>query len=209
MPAGSLQLRLLTTGPINLPATPIHLGQAIEKGEIVSRIGYAAAGAVALALMSVPGTADAAPGDTTTTFTVTAGSLAITAPTSAALGSGAPNTNVTGQLGSITVNDLRGVNPAPWTASVASTDFTATGVTAVPASAVTYAPGAATATTGDGTFTPGADGTLSSTPRTAFSHTGGTGGNSATWNPTLTVAVPSTATATTYSGTVTHSVAAS
>ncbi|WJK42161.1 hypothetical protein O7608_07170 [Solwaraspora sp. WMMA2056] len=45
------------------------------------------------------------------------------------------------------------------------------------------------------------------TPVTAFSHDGGTGNNSATWNPTLDVNVPLANIAGTYTGTVTHSVA--
>ncbi|MFB9833026.1 hypothetical protein [Actinoallomurus acaciae] len=136
---------------------------------------------------------------------MTAGALTVTVPATADLGSGTPSTTISGSLGNVTVSDLRGANPAPWTASVTSTDFTATGVTAIPASAVTYTPGTAT-TVGDGTFTAGTAGALGTTPLTAYTHTGGTGSNSATWDPTLAVAVPATATATTYSGTVTHSV---
>ncbi|GAA3954119.1 hypothetical protein GCM10023085_40790 [Actinomadura viridis] len=158
---------------------------------------------LALGLLAAPA---AFAEDTTTTFTVTAGALGVTVPESADLGDGAPGTTITGQLGTVTVSDLRGANPAAWRATVSSTDFTATGVPSIPASAVTYTPGTAT-TVGDGTFTPGAPGPLSSTPRDAYTHSAGTGSNSAAWNPTLAVAVPNTATATTYQGTVTHSVA--
>jgi len=45
------------------------------------------------------------------------------------------------------------------------------------------------------------------TPVTAFTHTGGTDGNSATWNPGLVISVPATALTGAYTGTVTHSVA--
>ena len=65
-----------------------------------------------------------------------------------------------------------------------STDFTSggggTGLT-IPAGDVDYWSGAATATTGDGTFTPGQATALlavpldNTTPITAFSHSGGTG----------------------------------
>jgi len=40
-----------------------------------------------------------------------------------------------------------------------------------------------------------------------MSHTTGSGANSVSWNPTLTIAVPSGAVAGTYTGTVVHSVA--
>ena len=76
-----------------------------------------------------------------------------------------------------------------------------------------YWSGPETAHTVDGVFTPGqassaAKQQLSTvTALNAFDHTGGTGGNSATWDPTLEVRVPLTAIAGTYSGTVTHSVA--
>ena len=60
---------------------------------------------------------------------------------------------------------------------------------------------------GPAPFAAGAAGTLSSTPRNAYSHAAGTESNQLVWNPTLTVAVPDTAVATTYRGTVTHLVA--
>ena len=45
-----------------------------------------------------------------------------------------------------------------------------------------------------------------SAPRVAFSLTGGSGVNSASWNPTLNVSVPPTVVAGTYTATITHSV---
>ncbi|MFI9644053.1 hypothetical protein ACIG87_29055 [Micromonospora sp. NPDC051925] len=45
------------------------------------------------------------------------------------------------------------------------------------------------------------------TPLTAFTHVGGTGNNTATWNPTLVVNVPLDSQAGISPGTVTHSVA--
>jgi hypothetical protein len=135
------------------------------------------------------------------------GALTISVPASRSLGTGAPATTVTFTLGNVTVDDLRGANPAAWTATVSSTDFTATGVPSIPAGAVTYTPNAEVSHVGNGTFTAGTAGTLSSSTRTAYVHTGGTGSNQLIWNPTLTVAVPNTATATTYTGTIMHSVA--
>jgi len=172
--------------------------------------------AAAVGLTAAP--AMAAPtADTDVTFTVTAGTLDITAQATADLGSGAPGTTITGQLGTVTVSDTRAAADASWTASVTSTDFT-TGATptaseTVLASDVDYWSGPATATTGNGTFTPGqatqgAEQPLdNTTPLTAFTHTGGTGNNSASWNPTLDVNVPLANEAGIYSGTVTHSVA--
>jgi hypothetical protein len=95
---------------------------------------------------------------------------------------------------------------------VISTDFTTPGggpERTVPATNVTYASGSATTTTGNGTFTPSGPAAAlnNTTPLVAFTHTGGTGNNSAAWNPTLNIHVPLASVAGTYTGTVTHSVA--
>jgi hypothetical protein len=153
-------------------------------------------------------------GSTTTTFTVSGGALAITVPASASIGSGAPGTSITATLGPVTVTDTRANLVAAWTTTVSSTDFT-TGVATAPEtvtkSNVSYWSGPATATTGLGTFTPGQVAAVNavalSAPATAFSLTAGVGNNSATWDPTLIVAVPAAAVAGLYTGTVTHSVA--
>ena len=54
--------------------------------------------------MNAPG-----PGDpnTTVTFAVTSGALSMTAPATANLGSGAPGTTISGELGAVTVTDDR------------------------------------------------------------------------------------------------------
>ncbi|MFI7702840.1 hypothetical protein [Nonomuraea sp. NPDC049480] len=81
--------------------------------------------------------------------------------------------------------------------TVTSTDFTTATAPfetfeTVPRSDVCNCSGAATATTGNGMFTPGQTGCAApplatgqplGIARTAFTHTGGTGTNSATWNP--------------------------
>lgn len=169
------------------------------------------------AAVAVVGPAKAATsGGTTTTFTVaaTGTGLAITVPVSAGLGTGAPGGTITAQLGGVTVTDSRAIDPAAWTASVTSTDFTIPSTAdTIPAGDVAYWSGPATATVGSGTFTPGQPTTAqrtalsSTTPLTAMSLTGGAGSNSATWDPTLVVSIPAAAVAGTYSGTVTHSVA--
>jgi hypothetical protein len=146
--------------------------------------------------------------DTTVTFAVTTGALTMTAPTGANLGSGAPGTTITGSLGSITVTDDRALLTAAWTATASATAWTTgggTGNETIPASDVTYTTGAIT-TTGTITAT-GSNITLSGASQTVVSGSAGVGNNTATWNPTLAVAVPAAAVGGTYSGTVTHSVA--
>ncbi|GAA2275371.1 MULTISPECIES: hypothetical protein [Kitasatospora] len=168
----------------------------------------------AATVVAVAGVASAAPGDTTVTFSVSGGSLAISVPGSASLGGGAPGNSISGQLGNVTVTDARALLTAAWTASVTSTSFkTGGGTTAetVPTSAVSYWSGTASATTGLGTFTPGqataGQAQTLDTSRVAYSLSGGTGDNSATWNPTLVIAIPASAVNGTYTGTVTHSIA--
>jgi hypothetical protein len=183
--------------------------------KIRQALTLAAGPMVALAVVVAASPANAAPGDTTTTFTVTTGALSITVPATAALGSGAPGTSITGALGAVQVADARAQLTTAWTASVASTSFTTGGATpaeTVPVADVSYWSGPVTAFTGNGTRTPGQAAAanavvLSGTPQTAFALTAGTGNNSVTWNPTVIVAVPLTNSAGDYTGTVTHSVA--
>jgi hypothetical protein len=168
------------------------------------------------AVVAAVGPAEAATsGNTTTTFTVSASGtgLAITVPATASLGNGTPGTAISAQLGAVQVTDSRAVDPAAWTASVTSSNFTIGATTdTIPVADVNYWSGPATATVGSGTFTPGQvtsgdQATLSATaPLTAMSLSGGVGSNSATWDPTLVVAVPAAAVAGLYTGTVTHSV---
>jgi len=153
--------------------------------------------------------------DTTTTFTLTGGALSISAPSSKALGSAATGSaSITAQLGTTTVTDARGALLGSWTGSVASTDFTTGLATANETIAKTdadYWSGAATASTGLGTFTPGqllvANKVTLASSRTAFSAASVIGNNSVSWNPTVGINVPAAAVAGTYSGTITHSVA--
>ena len=175
-------------------------------------------GAIALLAVGTAGTPAfaAQTGNTTVTFAITAGSLNITVPATANIGSGAPGATFSGQLGAVQVTDQRGLLVATWATTVTSTAFTtgaASAAETIPVSAVKYWSGAATATTGIGVFTPGqatsaAAVTLTTTAGpTAFTLTAGVGNNSATWNPTLVVTAPAAAVAGTYTGTVTHSVA--
>jgi hypothetical protein len=147
--------------------------------------------------------------DTTTTFTVTSGALTITAPNTADVGSGAPGTTISGALGAVTVNDNRALLTATWTASASATDFTTGTATAdetIPATDVSYAVGAITNT---GTITPtGADlAPMTNAAQPVVAGAAGVGDNSATWDPTISVAVPASAVGGLYTGTITHSVA--
>jgi hypothetical protein len=150
---------------------------------------------------------------TTVTFSVNVGGLTITAPTSADLGSGAPGTTITGTLAgdsgvNTVVTDLRASLGGSWTATASSTDWTTGGGTldeTIAAGDATYDPGSITTT---GTSTAGTGGstiTLSGDPQNVVT-AAVTGNNTATWNPTIAVAVPSAAVGGAYSATLTQSV---
>jgi hypothetical protein len=180
----------------------------------------AAIGAIAVAgAVLTPGVAMAATAapaatgpsvDTTTTFDVTSGALTITAPDTAFLGSGAPGTTISGQLGTVTVNDNRAALTESWVASASSTDFTTGGGTdaeTIPVADVSYTVGSFTSIVG--TITPVASNLdpMSHDPQPVVTGSSGVGDNSVSWNPTIAVAVPANAVTGTYTGTITHSVA--
>jgi hypothetical protein len=162
------------------------------------------AASAAVTAKSAPAAGDP---DTAVTFSVTSGLLAMTAPTAANLGSGAPDTTITGPVGTTAVTDDRAALAASWTAVASSTAFTTGGATlaeTIPAGDIGYAPGAITTT---GTITSaGFTVTLSGTAQTVVTGTAGIGDNSASWDPTLAVAVPSAGVVGLYSGTLTQSV---
>jgi len=147
--------------------------------------------------------------DTNTQFTITGGNLAITVPSNADLGSvTAGSALVSGSLGTVSVSDTRQLFAAAWTASVSSTDFTTGGASAeetVSKTNVAYVTGAPTASTGTGVFTPVGAVTFAA-PGVAGAWVG-TGNNSVSWNPTVTVTLPPGQSAGTYTGVITHSVA--
>ncbi len=144
-------------------------------------------------------------GTTVTTFALTGGALNLTVAATATLPSAAAgNASVSGPLGTVTVSDQRG-GLVGWTASANSTTFTTTAGD-TPSTSISYAPGLPT-TTGVAIVAPTPTATLTTTPTAVMSATGIIGTNSATWNPTLTVNLPTSALAGTYTGTVTTSVA--
>ena len=108
----------------------------------------------------------------------------------------APGGVTTAQLGTVTVTDNRSLGSAAWTATVTGTALstgTGGGQQKIPAGEVTYWSGPATSSSGSGTFTPGqltaANAQALSASRVAFSLTGGSGVNSASWNQALIVHV--------------------
>ncbi|MFH8386760.1 hypothetical protein ACH4E7_38590 [Kitasatospora sp. NPDC018058] len=143
----------------------------------------------------------------------TTGTLAISVPTPAGLGTAAPGGTLSAALGTMTVSDQRGVSTSTWTATVSATNFTTGGATSaetITTSNVSYWSGPATNTNGTVTATPGESSASAaqslSSARTAFTSTG-SGNNSTSWIPTVVITIPAAAVHGTYTGTVTHSVA--
>lgn len=181
--------------------------------------GAALATASTMALAS-PSTAV----DTSAYFTITGTGLAVSAPQPAEgvnLGSVASSDLLTGSpvvsgsLGAVTVNDGRGALVAAWTATVSSTEFVNEDAGAevaanekVALANISYLSGVATSTSGVGTFAPGAALTMDLLPALRVAGTwAGSGANSVTWNPTVTMTLLNSQVAGKYVGTITHSVA--
>ena len=179
-------------------------------------LGITAAAIVATGLIptaawaAMTSTAAGGPGDpnTTVTFTVTSGALSMTAPATANLGSGAPGSTISSDLGGqVTVTDDRALLSATWTATASATSFTtgtATPNETIPASDVNYNPGEIT-TTGTITVT-GTTVTLSGAAQAVVTATAGSGNNTASWDPGLVVSVPASNAGGVYTGTLTQSV---
>jgi hypothetical protein len=167
----------------------------------------AAAGAAALA-----GSPAQAQG---VTFTVSGGLLSITEPSDATLTGGSIATlagsAITGTLGTTSVSDQRG-GIAGWTASMAQTTaFTDTNTTLPAANTVVWlaAPPTVTgvAVTTSGTYLTQATGlALAATGKGFVTATAVVGNNTATFNPSIAVTLPSNATAGTYSGVITQTI---
>jgi hypothetical protein len=172
------------------------------------RISYVltAAAAFTLSLSAIP---PAAADPTPATLTVTGGGLSISVPSATANLGSLANTvgggTITGQLGQVQVNDARSAAAGSgWVASAISTAFTPPAGPAIPASAVGYTAGSI-AKVGTATYTPNDPANLTGVAPVVTA-TGITGDNSATWNPSINVAVPGGMAAGVYSATITHSV---
>lgn len=184
-------------------------------GGIALTPAAASAATTVLVLSSSPSqVGPGVPAPTTVTFTVTTGLLTLTVPATAPLGSGAPGTTISGGLGTVTVTDDRALLAAAWTVTASATNWTtgaASTAETIPVSDVGYAVGSITTTgtiTATGTNLPAGSvaGDLSGTPQTVVAGTAGVGDNTATWDPTISVAVPASAVGGGYTGTITHSV---
>jgi hypothetical protein len=165
-----------------------------------------AAGILAIGI-AVP--ASAAPGESAANVTITGGFLSISVPANAGSLGSIVNTvgggTISGSLGQVVVTDARSAAAgSTWIASVISTAFTPPSGPTIPASRVGYTAGTITKV-GTATYTAN-DPTNLTGASPAVTATGITGDNSATWNPTINVAVPGGTIAGTYSGTITHSV---
>jgi hypothetical protein len=139
---------------------------------------------------------------------VISGPLSMTAPASAALGSGPPGTTIGSGLGTVQVTDGRGFG-ADWTAAVASSDFTTGGgspTETIPAGDALYDISGLTTATGPATFGIVPQVVLSPNPQAVVSATNVDGNTAVTWNPVIQIAVPGGAVGGTYSGTIVHSV---
>jgi hypothetical protein len=145
---------------------------------------------------------------TPATFTLTAGGLSISAPTSSVslgtqLVSNSAST-ITGSLGVVTVSDQRG-GTTTWTASVISSAFTRDGPgPTVPASNLGYTAGTITASA---TVVPTAVAGVDLSGATVIVTGASTGISSASWDPTISILVPANYAPGVYSATITHSVA--
>jgi hypothetical protein len=165
--------------------------------------------AVASVAALVPTAANAA--DTNVTFSLTGGSLTLTAPTDAALSSSAlsvSGTSVTGSLGSTTVSDERGALAHTVTVTMSTTDFSDGAGDTIAASNATGYSGAAVVS-GVGVAVPTLTGQSIGNAGGAsiLDITGVVGSASTTYNPTVTVSIPADTVAGDYSGTVTQTAA--
>jgi uncharacterized repeat protein (TIGR01451 family) len=142
------------------------------------------------------------------TIPIVPGSLSILAPGSAALGSTAAGTALSGTLGTVEVIDDRGFG-ADWTATVSSTNFTTgngAGPRTVPAADARYLISALNQDTGPAAFSFVPSITLSGNPQAVVSATDVDGNTTATWIPVIDVQVPASAIGGTYTAVITNSV---
>jgi len=139
---------------------------------------------------------------------VMAGTLSMTVPISADLGSTDPGGSASASLGTVQVIDNRGFG-ADWTATVSATGFTTGNGTApetIPASDAYYDITGFGSTTGSATFSTVPETILSGDPQPVVSATNVGGTTSATWDPLIDVNVPTTAIVGQYTATIVHSV---
>jgi hypothetical protein len=177
---------------------------------LIRRRNLLVAAVAALLPLGIAAPASAtAPGVSAASITVLGGALSISVPTDAGVLGTRTNSvgggTISGPLGQVQVSDARSAAAGSgWVASVISSAFTPLTGTAIAASAVGYTAGTITKV-GTATYTANDPGNLTGVSP-AVTATGITGDNSATWDPTITVAVPGGMAATSYFATITHSV---
>ncbi|HVB27012.1 MAG TPA: WxL domain-containing protein [Mycobacteriales bacterium] len=160
------------------------------------------------------GAALPASASTAITFTVSAGTLSISEPASAALGSvtsSALGTTVSGALGTTTITDNRG-STAGWTLSFAASNFTDAASDSIAASqAAAWLASPAVVTSGiavvTNTHIAAATALTLGTSAAAFMTATTTGSNVVTYAPTVQVTIASDVVPGSYSGTTTQTVA--
>ena len=164
--------------------------------KLLAGLGVAVTSSAMLTMTALPASAD----DTAVTFALSGGALAVSAQPTAALGNkgSSGTTSVSGQLGNTVLTDNRG-GTTPWSVGAATDTFT-DGTT--DASAVSYNSGVVTPT---GVVTAVSSGAtaLSAVAAEVVGADVLMGNNTATWNPTLTITLPSSSTAGDYAGTIT------
>jgi hypothetical protein len=114
-------------------------------------------------------------------------------------------TTISAPLGEVQVNDARSAAAgAGWVATAISTALTPPAGPTIAANLIGYTAGSITKI-GTATYTANDPADLTGAAAVVTA-TGITGDNSATWNPTINVAIPGAMAAGVYSGTITHSV---
>lgn len=119
-------------------------------------------------------------------------------------------TTLSGSLGSATVTDARGLGAGAWTVTMTATDFTDTATPTPHMIVKTAASAYSGVATPTGVVVPVP--TLVAAPvaigsgGAILTATGVLGASSVTYNPTVSVAIPASAVASTYSGTITQTV---
>ena len=171
--------------------------------------GVMTAAAAGLALTGQPAQAQSV------TFTLSGGSLSIAEPGTAALTGGTvaslAGSALTGSLGNTTVTDQRG-GVTGWASTMAQTTAFSDTNTTIPVGNTKAWVTAAIVPTGvaavtSGTYlTQGTGLALTGTAASFVTATAVVGNNSATFNPSIAVTIPSNATAGSYSGVITQTV---
>jgi hypothetical protein len=175
-----------------------------------TRLVVAGLAALSLTAVAVPAHAE----DTTVTFELTAGVLAIAVPATAdlgAVGTSAAASAISGQLGETTVTDGRGALLAIHNVTLTSSNFTTGGAgvnETILGSTVTAMSGPVAHTNTTATAVPVETvvAVPSGTVIEGLSAYNGT--DTATYNPTVTIPIPATNAAGAYSGVITQTVLA-